>query len=203
MKILIAVAAVAGMMGVAHAQDNTAINNPLTKLIGVWEGDKGVDVAPAQKKTGLPPGSPAVSPYFEKIVISEGGGATNASEQDLVTVSYRQQVFRKSDNKIFHDQVGFWIWDKKNNTILDSFCIPRAICTTAEGKLIQPDVFNVQTHDAFAESSFLKKNAKTTDFSIELKFNPDGTLTYTQKTSLEIYGKKFTHVDSDTLKKKS
>ncbi|WP_197347466.1 heme-binding beta-barrel domain-containing protein, partial [Ralstonia pseudosolanacearum] len=92
-----------------HAKNDSIDINPLAKLIGVWEGDKGIDVAPAQKKAGLPPGSAASSLYFEKIVITDGPGATNASEQDLVSVSYHQQVFRKSDNKLFHDQIGYWI----------------------------------------------------------------------------------------------
>ncbi|WP_247568652.1 FABP family protein [Ralstonia solanacearum] len=201
-KILVAAMAMS-CLGIAHAKNDAAAMNPLAKLIGVWEGDKGIDVAPAQKKTGLPPGSAASSPYFERIVITDGPGATNASEQDLVSVSYHQQVFRKSDNKLFHDQVGYWIWDKNNNVIIDSFCIPRGVCATAEGRLKHQNDFNVSTSGPFAENSFMQKNGKTHEFSIDLSLNQDGTLTYSQRTSLTIYGKKFVHVDSSTLRKKS
>lgn len=189
--------------GVVHARDVTTVTaDPLRKLIGVWEGDKGIDVAPAQKAAGLPAGSLATSPFYERIVITEGATATNASEQDLVSVSYRQQVFRKSDRKQFHDQIGYWIWDRKQNTVIHSFCIPRGVCTTAEGKLTHQGVFSVATQGPFAESEFMKKNGKTQGFSMELKLNPDGTLAYTQKTDVKIYGKDFIHVDSSVLKRK-
>lgn len=188
--------------GFANAQSTTpAATNPLTKLIGVWEGDSGVDVAPAQKSTGLTPGAAATSPYFERIVITEGAGATNASEQDLVTVRYHQEVFRKSDKKQFHDQVGYWIWDAKNNKIFDSFCIPRAVCVTAEGKTTGDNEISVGTKGPFADTAFMKSHAKTQDVSVKLVFNPDGTLTYTEKTAVHIYGKDFLHVDTNTLKK--
>ena len=77
--------------GIAQADENPL--GPLAKMVGVWEGDKGNDVAPAQKSTGAI-GAPAVSPYFERISIVPGAGATNASEQDLVTVQYHQEYLR-------------------------------------------------------------------------------------------------------------
>lgn len=175
--------------------------NPLTKLIGVWVGDKGTDVAPAQEGSGSPAGSPVSSPYFERIEFTEGAGATNASRQDLVTVRYHQAVFRKSDGQQFHDQIGYWIWDRKNNKVLHSFCIPRAVCTTAEGELKSDSEIAVSTDGPFAESEFMKKEGKTNNFSIRMIFNADGTMTYVQTTGLTIYGKSFTHVDSSTLSK--
>ncbi|CAH0446347.1 hypothetical protein [Ralstonia pseudosolanacearum] len=63
MKKILAAAVAMSCLGIAHAKNDSAEINPLAKLIGVWEGDKGIDVAPAQKKAGLPPGSAASSPY--------------------------------------------------------------------------------------------------------------------------------------------
>lgn len=87
--------------------------------------------------------------------------------------------------------------------IIDSFCIPRGVCATAEGRLKSQNAFNVSTSGPFAEHSFMQKHGKTHDFSIDLSLNQDGTLTYSQKTSLTIYGKQFVHIDSSTLRKKS
>ncbi|TDR79950.1 hypothetical protein DFP86_10689 [Paludibacterium purpuratum] len=201
MRMILTMALLFTVSTPALAEEASAPPNPLSPLIGVWEGDAGIDVAPAQKKTGLPPGSAATSPYFERITITDGPSATNASEQDLVSVAYHQQVFRKSDQKQFHDQIGYWIWDKKNQKLIDSFCIPRGVCITAEGPLKHPGEFAVNMLRA-AEASFAAKNAQTRAFEISMKLNGDGSLSYTQKTDLFIYGRPFTHIDASTLKKK-
>ncbi|WP_395024255.1 heme-binding beta-barrel domain-containing protein [Comamonas odontotermitis] len=183
--------------GVVKAEENPL--GPLAKMVGVWEGDKGNDVAPAQKSSGAI-GAPAVSPYFERISIVPGAGATNASEQELVTVQYHQEVFRKSDKQKFHDQVGYWIWDKKFNTILHSYCVPRAVCITAEGKLEDPNKFEVGTDRAIAESIFMKNNGTTRMFNMSMAVNGDD-MKYNQVTLTTIYGKDFSHSDSNTLKR--
>ncbi len=183
--------------GVVHAKEAV---NPLTALIGVWEGDKGTDVAPAQKSTGKT-GTAATSPYFERIEIAPGPGVTNASEQDLVSVTIRQRVCRKSDKPQFHDQMGYLIWDQKNSHLIYAFCIPRGVCASAEGKYDKPGEFNLSTRSAFAETDFMKKNAKTDSFALNMKLGADGTLSYSEVTALTIYGKPFTHVDGSTLKK--
>ena len=47
---------------------------PLAELIGVWEGNKGVDIAPE-------PNGKETNPYFESITFSTAGNVTNAEEQ--------------------------------------------------------------------------------------------------------------------------
>ena len=190
--------AVAGAGLVTQAQAQNV--NPLSRFIGVWEGDQGVDVAPAQKKTGAP-GSAAVSPFYERIEIAAGPTATNASEQDLEALTIRQKVFRKSDQQQFHDQLGYLIWDKKNSKVIYSFCVPRGVCVSAEGDLNKKDEFSASTKSAFAETEFVRKNAKTEGFSIGISINPDNTLSYSQVTALNIYGNQFSHADSNVLRK--
>lgn len=203
MKVNKSKCAIAGTVLLMLCQFSFANENPLTKLIGTWEGDVGVDVSPGQSGSGSPAGTAATTPYYEKIVISNGAGATNASVQDLVTVRYHQMVFKKSDNQQFHDQVGYLIWDKKNNKIYNSFCIPRAVCAVAEGDLKDVNEFTMSSKaNNIAESSFMIKNAKTNTFTITLKYNKDGTLSYTQITDIFIYGEPFSHVDASVLTKK-
>ena len=45
---------------------------PLEAMIGTWEGDKGLDVAP------LPGSQKEDSPYFERIVVERVGDVENA-----------------------------------------------------------------------------------------------------------------------------
>jgi hypothetical protein len=73
---------------------------PLTALIGTWQGEKGLDVAPEPEGT-------EENPYYETIVFEAGGDVTNAEIQTLAIVRYRQVVHRKSNGEIFHDQIGY------------------------------------------------------------------------------------------------
>ena len=101
---------------------------PLAALIGTWEGDKGVDRAPE-------PDGEERNPYYETIVFEAAGDVTNADKQTLSVVRYHQVVSRKSTNKVFHDQVGYWLWDPADNTIVETFTIPRGVAVVAGGTL--------------------------------------------------------------------
>ena len=79
---------------------------PLKELIGVWKGDKGLDVAPE-------PDGIENNPYFETITYTAIGDVTNVESQVLSAVHYRQIVQRKSNKKVFHDETGYWMWDPK------------------------------------------------------------------------------------------
>ena len=174
---------------------------PLEALIGTWEGDKGMDIAPESD------GTEEHNPYYEVIEIIEGGDLENANVQTLSMVSYHQLVTRKSDGKVFHDEVGYWIWDADRKTVIRSFTIPRAVAIVAggsytdstDGKVVLEVSAAVNNHDwDIAQSPFMKEKAKTTAF--ESRFEVDGdTLNYFQNTSLEIYGRSFDHTDENVL----
>jgi len=42
-------------------------------------------------------------------------------------VWYHQEVKRMYTGGVFHDEVGYWIWDANSKTIMRSFTIPRAV----------------------------------------------------------------------------
>ncbi|MGN5184690.1 heme-binding beta-barrel domain-containing protein [Aeromonas veronii] len=102
----------------AHAESSTIINGldfgPLAQLAGTWKSTDagGVDVAPGQEGSKVGKGGPAVEPFYEVITFEPAADAKNASEQYLVAMYYKQEVFRKSDNGKFHDQRGYLIYDK-------------------------------------------------------------------------------------------
>jgi len=99
---------------------------PLKKLIGVWKGDKGLDVAPD-------PDGDEENPYYETITYTAIGDLTNAELQVLSALHYRQIVKRKSNNEVFHDETGYWMWDAKEELVMHSLVIPRAVCVLAGG----------------------------------------------------------------------
>ncbi|WP_330923934.1 heme-binding beta-barrel domain-containing protein [Candidatus Sororendozoicomonas aggregata] len=174
---------------------------PLALLVGSWESTDtgGVDLAPSQAKEGVAPGQPAVSPFYEKFTFEVAADATNASKQHLVALYYKQEVFRKSDNTKFHDQRGYFIYDKERETVYNSFCIPRATCVTAEGKA-GLNMTLKSSDKGIAESNFMNKNAKTNSFVMNIKIEKN-KLSYTQTTDLAIYGKSFSHTDGGNLVK--
>lgn len=172
---------------------------PLAQLVGTWKSTEqgGVDVAPAQSGTENGKGAPAATPLYEVMTFEVAADATNASEQYLAAIYYKQEVFRKADDTKFHDQRGYLIYDHKNQTVYNSFCVPRATCVVAEGKAGN-DMTLVASGDGIAQSDFMANNASTKDFTMNIKIDGD-KLTYTETVKLDIYGKPFSHSDSDTL----
>lgn len=173
---------------------------PLKTLIGTWKSTTsgGVDIAPSQKSTPIGEGKPAVEPFYEVITFEAAADATNASDQYLTAIYYSQEVFRKKNNSKFHDQRGYLIYDKKNNAVYNAYCVPRATCVVAEGKVGKKITFNAKS-TGIAQSDYMDKNAKTTDFIMTLDLSVPNKITYQQTTKLNIYGKPFAHTDASTL----
>ncbi len=186
---------------------NTTIDGidygPLAALIGQWKGDKGVDIAPE-------PDGEERNPYYEVITFEAAEDVTNAEKQTLAIVRYHQVVTRKSNDQVFHDQIGYWLWDSADNTIVECFTIPRGVAVVAGGTLAAPTdlaqelVFEV-TADAnspdcgIVQAPFMFKQARTTAFSHTVTVTGD-QMRYSETTVLDIYEKKsYDHTDLNTL----
>ncbi|PMO50918.1 hypothetical protein BCT07_08180 [Vibrio breoganii] len=203
-KSIVALSCLASF-GVMADHEHTIIDGldfgPLAQLVGTWKSVEsgGVDISPAQ--TGTPQGeeAPAITPFYEVMTFEVAADAVNASEQTLVALYYKQEVFRKADDSKFHDQRGYFIYDKDNQIVYNSFCVPRTTCVTAEG--VAGNEMTLKVSDrGIAESNYMLNNASTTDFSMSIKVDGD-TLTYSQTTSLDIYNKSFAHTDSSVLER--
>lgn len=173
---------------------------PLEPLIGNWKGDKGMDISPE-------PDGIEENPYYETISFEAVGDVENAESQVLAILRYQQIVRRKSNDEVFHDQTGYWTWDAREGVVMQSIVIPRAVCILAGGrntgtgsssklsvaaKLDDPDWGIIQ-------SLFMRDNAKTVAFKHDLSVE-DGVLSYSETTSLEIYGRSFEHTDENKLR---
>ncbi|MDQ6976475.1 MAG: heme-binding beta-barrel domain-containing protein, partial [Mariprofundaceae bacterium] len=173
---------------------------PLRKLIGVWTGDKGMDVAPEEDGCER-------NPYHETITYADIGHVKNAESQLLAVIRYHQVVQKKSNNNVFHDQVGYWIWEEKTNTIIHSVTIPRAVCLLAggvyDGEVNSSGEVVLQVSAALddpqwkiIQSPFMANNAKTISFSQRVTIG-ENKMAYKETTVLDIYGKVFDHTDEN------
>jgi len=177
---------------------------PLNALIGQWKGDKGIDIAPE-------PDGEENNPYYETLTFTPIGDVTNAESQVLVGLHYRQIVQRKSNDKVFHDETGYWMWDASEGTVIHSLTIPRAVCVLAGGKY--PEAGNESSDVTLQvsagvddeqwgiiQSPFMQNNAKTTHYSQSINVKND-TLIYSQTMIVDIYGKVFEHTDENELER--
>ena len=174
---------------------------PLTVLIGTWVGDKGMDISPE-------PDGTEENPYYETIVYEEAGDLSNAEEQTISIVRYLQIVKRKSNDEVFHDQTGYWMWDAQNKIIMQSLVIPRAVSLLAGGESSVSEAssevtFKVKSdHEkkdwGIVQSPFMLEKALTKSYEVTLKVSGD-EMTYSELTKLEIYGRAFDHTDDNVL----
>ena len=178
---------------------------PLAGLVGVWSGDTGRDLSPE-------PEGVEHNDYYERIEFDLTRRISNAEEQKLAVVQYRQLVQRVTDNKIIHDQSGYWTWDSVTETLMHVFAIPRGVTVIAGGTASKTEegetVFDVSAkagdeHWMITEAPFMQEKARTIRFSQQLVLSQDTSgadkLSYTQMSLLDIYGREFEHTDENLL----
>jgi hypothetical protein len=173
---------------------------PLACLLGTWTGDDGMDVAPE-------PDGDENNPYFETIRFTAAGDVTNAEEQELAAVHYRQVVTRKSTGKVFHDQVGYWLWEPESGLVVQTLTIPRAVTLLAGGRAVIEGgrtTFNVKAEEGhpdwgILQSPFMQAKARTLAFRHKLVVEGD-KLSYNETTVLDIFDRHgYEHTDRNTL----
>jgi hypothetical protein len=57
----------------------------------------------------------------------------------LVAVKYHHVVRKNENGKIFHDQIGHWIYEPSTNLVMHSLTIPRGVCVLAGGTITEND----------------------------------------------------------------
>ena len=122
---------------------------------------------------------------------------------------YRQIVQRRSDDEIFHDETGYWMWDPKTETVMHSLVIPRAVCVLAGGRhtgatdaagrlIIAVSAAADDLQWTIIQSPFMQAHARTVAFRHKIIVG-DGDLSYEETTRIAIYGKTFDHTDQNRL----
>lgn len=174
---------------------------PLSPLLGSWRGNKGVDVSPRH------PNGADENAYTETLLFEAAGEVENAEEQVLSVLRYHQVVTRVSDNKVFHNESGYWMWDPATELVMQSLAIPRGVCLLAGGSAARASngTTTITVRAALddeqwqiVQSPFMREKARTLSFAHELVRAGD-ELRYHETTLLDIYGQRFEHTDHNVL----
>lgn len=181
------------------APDTLAQLGPLAPLAGVWEGARGVDIAP--KRAGA-----RTLGYFERIALHPVDPGNNGP-QTLFALRYHAWMSKIGETGTYHDQVGYWLWEPATRTVMHSLTIPRGQAVLAAGNAA-PDAttFTLRaqrgdTDYGICSNPFLEQNFRTERFEITVTVHDDGTWSYEEDTVMAIKGQAelFHHRDSNRL----
>ncbi|PLK27693.1 FABP family protein [Novosphingobium sp. TH158] len=179
--------------------DTLASLGPLAPLAGVWEGERGVDIAP--KAAG-----PRTQGFFERISL-EPVDPGNNGPQLLYALRYHTWMCKPGEKGTYHDQVGYWLWEPATETVMHSLTIPRGQTVLAVGNAkADARTFTLEarrgtTDYGICSNPFLEENFRTDSFTITVTVHDDGTWSYEEDTVMMIKGQteRFHHRDSNRL----
>ena len=181
--------------------DTLANLGPLRRLAGVWEGRKGVDLAPKAE-------GPERRVYIERIEMQPIDPQANGP-QLFYGLRYHVHINTEEEAITFHDQVGYWLWEPATGLVLQSLTIPRGQTALASG-VAKPDDAKLvvsatrgQTNYGISSTDFLEYAFRTDSYRLEITFNADGSWSYVSDTMLTVRGQAepFRHRDVNTLVK--
>ena len=180
---------------------------PLRHLIGQWEsqGFAGKNRAPDPQRK-------VENTNFRQEMIFEPIGDVENHEQLLYVLKYSTRAWEEgNENEVFHEELGYFIWDKTNQQVMKSFTIPRGMAINAGG----PAAADAQEFTLKADlgsptyglssNKFLDEEFKTLSYEVTFKFSDNGPLTYDENTRIQIKGQEriFDHTEKNTLIKVS
>jgi hypothetical protein len=172
---------------------------PLTRLAGIWEGKKGVDLNP--KADG-----PERRVYFERIEMQPIDQQANGP-QLLRGLRYHIHINTEEEDVTFHDQVGYWLWEPATGLVMQSLTIPRGQAVLAGGEALADGsglVVRARRGDTaygIVSTPFLEHAFRTDSYELTITFNADGSWSYVSDTMLTVRGQAepFRHRDRNTL----
>ena len=181
--------------------DTLANLGPLRRLAGTWESAKGVDLNP--KADG-----PERREYIERIDMQPIDPQSNGP-QLLYGLRYHVHINTAEEDITFHDQVGYWLWEKETGLVMQSLTIPRGQVVLASGHARPDDDKLLVTatrgpmNYGICSTDFLEYAFRTNSYRLEITFNADGSWSYVSDTMLSVHGRTepFRHRDVNTLKK--
>jgi hypothetical protein len=176
---------------------------PLTPLVGVWEGNAGVDLSFHNKDNWTTKTTYFEKAWFKPIPVQENG------QQVLWGLSYGMTAWRHGEEAMdpFHDEVGFLLWDKAHGQVMRNVVFGRGIAILA-GSSAKPDDkvlrFDAKPGDpsyGVLQNKYLLERAELRNFTSTFTINDDGTLSYTSDLLLKLaaIGGEMHHTDENTL----
>ena len=182
-------------------QDGDTLKNlgPLRGLAGIWEGTRGVDVKP--KADG-----PRTQAYVEHYALHPIDPQTNGPQM-LYGLRYHTFITKPGLSKMYHDQVGHWLWEPATGAIIHTLAIPRGQVAMASGTATADatsfELVATRGSEVYGICSnpFIDYAFKTLEYRIKVTINADGTWSYDSDTVMMIRGQTepFHHTDRNTL----
>ena len=172
---------------------------PLGALAGTWEGDKGIDVARIHSKE-------TTTKYRERIVF-EPFGPVNNGPQELYALRYSTTAWPLDQADPYHEEVGYWLWDAKDQQVMRCFMVPRGVTINAGGDAkadakqfhLEADLGSITY--GILSNKYLDHSYRTEKYLLDVTINDDGSFHYWEDTQLWIPVNEaiFHHTDENTL----
>ena len=179
--------------------DTLANLGPLRRLAGVWEGRKGVDLNP--KADG-----PERRAFIERVDMQPIDPQANGP-QLLYGLRYHIHINTEEEDITFHDQVGYWLWEKETGLVMQTLALPRGQSLLAAGHAaadadrLRVEAVRGSTEYGITSTAFLEHAFRTDRYTLDITFHTDGSWSYVSDTILQIRGQAepFLHRDRNTL----
>lgn len=187
---------------------------PLAGLIGVWEGNSGIDVSPGVPDRMI---TETEKNYRERWVFEAVYPPADNHDQKLRQVVCDTNAWRgtpcgarKKAGEAFHAQRGYWVWDAATKMVVNSFAVPRGIVINAGGT-VEPNATSFELVAQAGSETYgicqnphLHEHFKVVRYILKLRLNGDGSFDYEQDTQLQIKGRGLLHhTDANHLKRVS
>lgn len=175
---------------------------PLASLVGVWEGDKGADVAPSDDR------GTERNAFRERLSFEPIGSVEN-HEQKLQGLQYSRKAWRLGEAEPFHQEIGYWLWEAAAKQLLRCFVIPRGMAVLAGGPA-EADAKNFTISadvgsdtQGICSNVFLDREFKTVRYELAITVHGPDSFSYKENTQLKVTGQKelFHHTDANTVKR--
>lgn len=181
--------------------DTLANLGPLRRLAGTWQSAGGIDINPKAE-------GPERRNYIERIDMQPIDPQSNGP-QLLYGLRYHIHINTPEEQITFHDQVGYWLWERETGLVMQSLTIPRGQTALAVGHAKEGDdrivvgAMRGQTNYGICSTDFLEHAFRTDSFRLEITFHADGRWSYVSDTMLKVRGQDelFRHRDVNTLVK--
>ena len=194
----------------AEGDDDTLANlGPLRPLAGVWTSGAGADahpVGPGSDITGEVIDGDEHNAYVERYELHPIDPQTNGP-QLFYGLRYHTHIVKPGEVEMFHDQVGYWLWEPAADTVVHTIAIPRGQVVLASGPA-SADATEFEVSATLGteiygilSNPFLDRAFHTVAFRLHVAVNADGTWSYEEHTTMRVEGRDslVDHVDRNTL----
>jgi len=179
---------------------------PLRFYIGSWEsaGLTGENQAPD-------PDRKIENTKYRQTMTFEPIGDAENHEQLLYVLKYETKAWEEGehgpDDNPFHQEIGYFIWDKMNHQVMKSFTIPRGVVVLAGGDADQDSTelkFNAVLGSAtygICSNKFLDTEFQTVQYDVKFELLDEDKFLYDENTRMKIKGQDriFDHTEKNTL----